>query len=113
MPKIDSWDNFPAGVRTHLIDRMHDRAVTIADLNQLQVLFDLLAIPALPGYRPHAFTAVGVVVSSNGELARYPVHAQLVGAYVSEKSEVRAAITILHRWLHASERPSRPRGSTQ
>ena len=37
MPKIDSWDNFPAGVRTHLIDRMHDRAVTIADLNQLRL----------------------------------------------------------------------------
>jgi hypothetical protein len=37
MPKIDSWGNFPAGVRKHLIDRMHDRAITIGDLNQLRL----------------------------------------------------------------------------
>jgi hypothetical protein len=37
MPKIESWDNFPAGVRKHLIERMHDRAITIVDLNQLRL----------------------------------------------------------------------------
>ena len=37
MPKIDSWDKFPAGVRKHLIDRMHDRAITIGHLNQLRL----------------------------------------------------------------------------
>ena len=36
MPKIESWDNLPAGVRQHLIDRMRDRAINIADLNQLR-----------------------------------------------------------------------------
>ena len=37
MPKIQSWDNFPAGVRRHLIDRMRDRSIGIADLNQLRL----------------------------------------------------------------------------
>jgi len=29
MPKIDRWENFPDGVRQHLIDRMRDRAISI------------------------------------------------------------------------------------
>lgn len=37
MPKIESWDNLPAGVRQHLIDRMRDRAIGIGDLNQLRL----------------------------------------------------------------------------
>jgi hypothetical protein len=37
MPKIESWDNLPAGVRRHLIDRMRDRSIGIADLNQLRL----------------------------------------------------------------------------
>ena len=37
MPKIEHWDNLPEGVRQHLIDRMRDRAISIADLNQLRV----------------------------------------------------------------------------
>ena len=36
MPKIECWDNLPEGVRQHLIDRMRDRAISIADLNQLR-----------------------------------------------------------------------------
>jgi hypothetical protein len=36
MPKIESWGNLPAGVRQHLIDRMRDRAMGIADLNLLR-----------------------------------------------------------------------------
>jgi hypothetical protein len=36
MPKIECWDNLPEGVRQHLIDRMRDRAIGIADLNQLR-----------------------------------------------------------------------------
>ena len=31
------WDNLPEGVRQHLIDRMRDRAISIADLNQFRV----------------------------------------------------------------------------
>ena len=37
MPKIERWENFPEGVRQHLIDRMRDRAIGIADLNQLRL----------------------------------------------------------------------------
>jgi hypothetical protein len=31
MPKIECWGNLPEGVRQHLIDRMRDRAISIAD----------------------------------------------------------------------------------
>ena len=37
MPKIGSWDQLPARVRQHLIDRMRDRSITVADLNQLRL----------------------------------------------------------------------------
>lgn len=37
MPKIDRWENFPEGVRQHLVERMRDRAISIADLNQLRL----------------------------------------------------------------------------
>ena len=37
MPKIETWDNLPVGVRQHLIDRMRDRSITMADLNRLRL----------------------------------------------------------------------------
>jgi hypothetical protein len=37
MPKIDDWGNLSAGVRQHLIDRIRDRAISIADLNRLRL----------------------------------------------------------------------------
>ena len=40
MPKIQSWDNLLPGVRLHLIDRMRDRAISIASLNQLRLCTD-------------------------------------------------------------------------
>jgi hypothetical protein len=40
MPKIESWDNLPPRVRRHLIDRMRDRSISIADLNQLRLWID-------------------------------------------------------------------------
>ena len=40
MPKIEKWDRFPASIRQHLIDRMQDRKVSIADLNQLRRWID-------------------------------------------------------------------------
>ncbi len=36
MPKIERWEHLPERVREHLIDRMRDRAISIADLNQLR-----------------------------------------------------------------------------
>jgi len=46
MPRIASWDNLPANVRQHLIDRMRERAVSIADLNQLRLW--IAAQPEVP-----------------------------------------------------------------
>ncbi|MGC0774613.1 MAG: hypothetical protein WB543_16885 [Candidatus Acidiferrum sp.] len=37
MPRIESWDNLPANVRQHLVDRMRERAITIVDLNKLRL----------------------------------------------------------------------------
>jgi hypothetical protein len=37
MPKIARWDRLPARVRQHLIDRMRDRSIGIADLNLLRL----------------------------------------------------------------------------
>jgi hypothetical protein len=37
MPKIESWDNLPANVRQHLMDRMRERTISITDLNQLRL----------------------------------------------------------------------------
>ncbi len=36
MPKIDRWDKLPVRVREHLIDRMHDRSISLADLSLLR-----------------------------------------------------------------------------
>lgn len=36
MPKIGTWKELPPRVRQHLIDRMHDRAISIAELDQLR-----------------------------------------------------------------------------
>lgn len=46
MPRIETWDNFPARVRQHLVDRMRDRAISIADLNQLRQW--VLSSPEVP-----------------------------------------------------------------
>ena len=40
MPRIASWSELPANVRNHLLDRMRDRAISVADLNQLRLWID-------------------------------------------------------------------------
>jgi len=37
MPKIGRWDNFPADVRDHLVQRMFDRSISLNDLNKLRL----------------------------------------------------------------------------
>ncbi len=37
MPKIANWDSLPPNGRQHLMDRMRDRSISIADLNQLRL----------------------------------------------------------------------------
>ncbi len=46
MSKIQTWDRFPSGIRQHLIDRMHDRSITVADLNQLRLWIE--SAPEVP-----------------------------------------------------------------
>jgi hypothetical protein len=46
MPEIEVWANFPEALRQHLIERMRDRSVTLADLNQLRVWID--SAPEVP-----------------------------------------------------------------
>ena len=40
MPRIDPQGALPPSVRQHLIDRMRDRMITIADLNHLRLWVD-------------------------------------------------------------------------
>ena len=40
MPRIETWATLPTGVRRHLIDRMRDRGIGIADLNSLRLWID-------------------------------------------------------------------------
>jgi hypothetical protein len=40
MPRIKTWGGLPLGVRQHLIDRMRDRAISIADLDHLRLWVD-------------------------------------------------------------------------
>ena len=37
MQHLKTWDKLPPGIRQHLIDRMRDRNISIADLNKLRV----------------------------------------------------------------------------
>jgi hypothetical protein len=37
MPKIECWDDLPLGIRQHLIERMRDREISIAELNELRL----------------------------------------------------------------------------
>lgn len=40
MPRIGNWGEFPPSVRRHSIDRMRDRSISIADLNELRLWVD-------------------------------------------------------------------------
>jgi hypothetical protein len=46
MPKIETWSRLPAAVRTHLVERMHDRKISLDDLNQLRLWME--AKPEVP-----------------------------------------------------------------
>ncbi len=37
MPHLETWNNLPPGIRQHLMDRMRDRRISIADLNKLRL----------------------------------------------------------------------------
>ena len=37
MPHIESWSRLPAAVREHIVNRMHDRKISLEDLNRLRI----------------------------------------------------------------------------
>jgi hypothetical protein len=37
MPQIEFWSRLPVAVRDHLVERMHDRHISLQDLNQLRL----------------------------------------------------------------------------
>ncbi|MBA3914687.1 MAG: hypothetical protein H0X25_12755 [Acidobacteriales bacterium] len=52
MPHIESWRGLPAGIREHLIERMRDRHISIADLNQLRIWMESKPlVPEGPWYK--------------------------------------------------------------
>jgi len=40
MPQIETWLRIPAAIRDHLVERMHDRNISLDDLNRLRVWLD-------------------------------------------------------------------------
>ena len=52
MPQIATWSQLPVGVRNHLVERMHDRKVSLEDLNLLRVWMDAKPdVPEGPWYK--------------------------------------------------------------
>jgi hypothetical protein len=37
MPQIKTWSRLPAALRDHLVERMHDRNISVQDLNHLRL----------------------------------------------------------------------------
>jgi hypothetical protein len=46
VPQIESWSRLPIAIRDHLVERMHDRNISLDDLNQLRVWLE--ARPSVP-----------------------------------------------------------------
>jgi len=52
MPQIETWSHLPAPVRAHLIERMHDRQISLQDLNRLRVWIESKPnVPEGPWYK--------------------------------------------------------------
>lgn len=37
MPQIETWSHLPQAIRAHLVERMHDRKISVEDLNKLRL----------------------------------------------------------------------------
>jgi hypothetical protein len=52
MPQIEKWSGLPTAVRAHLVERMHDRNISIHDLNQLRLWMESKPeVPDGPWYK--------------------------------------------------------------
>ncbi len=46
MPQIETWSRLPPPLRDHLIERMHERHISLEDLNQLRLWIE--STPKVP-----------------------------------------------------------------
>jgi hypothetical protein len=37
MPQLEVWSRLPVGIREHLVERMHQRNISLEDLNRLRL----------------------------------------------------------------------------
>jgi hypothetical protein len=52
MTQIETWSHLPAAVRAHLIERMHDRKISLQDRNRLRVWIESRPnVPEGPWYK--------------------------------------------------------------
>lgn len=52
MPQIETWPRLPAAVRAHLVERMHDREISLEDLNRLRLWMETKPnVPEGPWYK--------------------------------------------------------------
>ena len=52
MPQIEIWSRLPAAIRVHLVERMHDRKISLEDLNRLRVWVESKQdVPTGPWYK--------------------------------------------------------------
>jgi hypothetical protein len=52
MPQIETWSRLPPALRDHLIERMHERNITLEDVNQLRLWMETKPdVPSGPWYK--------------------------------------------------------------
>ena len=52
MPKIETWSRLPRAIREHLIEHMHDRKISLDDLNRLSIWMESKPeVPEGPWYK--------------------------------------------------------------
>lgn len=52
MPQIETWSRLPEAIKLHLIERMHDRKISLNDLNRLRIWMESKPeVPEGPWYK--------------------------------------------------------------
>lgn len=52
MPQIETWSGLPPAIHEHLIERMHERKISLDDLNRLRIWIESRPeVPEGPWYK--------------------------------------------------------------
>lgn len=52
MPQIETWSRLPTAIRNHLVERLHDRSISLHDLNRLRLWMETKPdVPEGPWYK--------------------------------------------------------------